>query len=64
MAILPNTLPKGTRKPTAIFAIKYDELLKRSQRQAALAREMSNKARRMIKNAIEMRERPVRFDLP
>jgi hypothetical protein len=44
--------------------MSYDELLKKSQRQAALAREMSDKAQRMIDHAIEMRERPLRFVTP
>jgi len=64
MATLIRPSSKQPEDPTAISAIKYDELLKRSHRQAALAREMSDKARQMIDHAIGMRERPLRFDLP
>jgi hypothetical protein len=61
MAIPTRPSPQESEAPTAIFAAKYDELLKRSYRQAALARQMRNQARRMIDNAIEMRRRPFRF---
>jgi len=44
--------------------MKYDELLKRSQRQVALATEMRDKAKQMIDEAIALRERPLRFVLP
>ncbi len=61
MALRKLLSRKEPKHPTAILAIKYDELLKGSQRQAALAREMSNKARRMIDHAVEMRGKPLRF---
>lgn len=64
MALLTRLFPEEAEHPTPISAMKYDELLRRSQRQAALAREMSNKARQMINLAIEMRARPLRFDVP
>lgn len=64
MAILRPPFPKEPEEPSAALAMKYDDLLKRSHRQAALATEMSNKARQMIDHALEMRERPVRFVVP
>jgi hypothetical protein len=65
MAILKKSLSaKEPKRPTPIFAMKYDELLKRSQRQVALAREMREKAEQMIDDAIGMRARPLRLVLP
>lgn len=64
MAILVRPSPNESEHPTAISAMKYDELLKKSQRQAERAREMRAKARQMIDHAITMRERPFRLELP
>jgi hypothetical protein len=64
MAIPKKFYPMEPEHPTAILANRYDELLKRSQRQAALAREMSDKARQMIDQAIQMREKPLSFVIP
>ena len=64
MAILTRPSPQQPEHPITILAMKYDELLKTSRQQAALAREMSNKARQMIHHAMGMRARPLRFDLP
>ena len=55
---------KQPERPTPILAMKYDKMLKRSQRQVALAREMRHRAKQMIDEAIALRERPLRFVLP
>lgn len=60
----PPPRAKQPERPTPILAMKYDELLKRSQRQVALAREMRDKAKQMIDEAIALRDRPLRFVLP
>lgn len=64
MAISTNLSPKEIEHPTVISLMNYDELLKRSERQAALAKEMSDKAQRMIECALEMRETRFHFVVP
>ncbi len=64
MASSTNLSPKEIEHPTVISPMNYDELLKRSERQAALAKEMSDKAQRMIECALEMRETRFHFVVP
>lgn len=59
MATRAKHSPKEPKYPTAVFAMKYEDVLMRSERQAELARKMSDKARRMIDQAIEMRGKPL-----
>lgn len=58
MAILARPSPQEPEHFATILSTKYDEVLKRAQRQVTLAREMSINARRMIDCAVEMREGP------
>ncbi len=61
MAILARHLSTRTIRFRRFFAMNYDEVLERAERQIVVVREMSSNARRMVERAIEMRKRPNRF---
>ena len=61
---LPKVSPPHAEQPAVTVEKKYDELLRKTERQTALARKMITRARRMSDRAILMRERRFQFMLP
>lgn len=51
-------------QPTVTYLTNYDQLLRQTEQQKVLAREMIARAQQMIRLAVSMRERPHQFVLP